>query len=110
MKPSHLLVGLAALLGIRRAFTSGGGRGRTGELRYRVPAGQDAAAALAAVRQHELSATIAIKGGYEDVVIVCDPDRDRERVRRVLREAPVDMAGKVIEGKPIVFADEEPGS
>jgi hypothetical protein len=99
-----LVVAWSALLGIKRALT--GRAPAPGELRYHVPPGQDPAAALAAVRATGLSATIALDGGYEDVVVTCDPDRDREAVRAALRDAPRDMAGKEREGAPIVFADE----
>jgi len=108
VKLAHVLVGLSALLGIKRAVTLSQGGGARQELRYHVPNGQDAAAVLAAVREQGLSATIAIDGGYEDVVIACDPERQRERVRGILRNAPVGLAGKAVEGPPIVFADEDP--
>ena len=109
MKTSEILVGWATLVGVKRAI----GRRSSPvdrELRYHVPPGQDPAAALAAVREAGLDATVAMDGGDEDVVVVCDPERDRERVRRILREAPVDMAGTRTEGPPIRFADEGPKS
>ncbi|SFC64338.1 hypothetical protein SAMN04487968_10916 [Nocardioides terrae] len=107
MRLPNPLVGLTVLLGIRRAVASRGTQVRQ-ELRYRVPPGQDPAAALAAVREQQLEATIVIDGGYEDVVIVCDADRDRERVRRTLRNALVDLAGAEVQGPPIRFVDELP--
>ena len=84
------------------------GRGnRPDVLRYHVPPGQDAAAALAAVREAGLSATIDMDGGFEDVVISCDPRKDREHVRTVLRNAPTELSGNSVQGPPIAFADEE---
>jgi hypothetical protein len=94
--------------GTKRAWSTRTRRRALGELRYHVQVGQDAAAPLTALRRAGYSARIAMDGGYEDVVILCEPRRDRERVRAVLRDAPVDMAGQVVEGAPIVFADERP--
>ena len=105
MKIAEVLVGWATLVGVKRAI----GRRSSPvvqELRYHVPPGQDPAAVLAAVREQGLDATIRMDGGYEDVVVVCDPERDRERLRRILRDAPVGMAGTHTEGPPIRFADE----
>jgi hypothetical protein len=47
-----------------------------------------------------------MSGGHEDILISCDPDRDRERLRRVLSEAPVDMAGHPYNGPPVEFVGE----
>lgn len=105
MRISHILIALATLIGVKRAMT---GRAPVlGELRYHVPTGQDAAAALATVRQSGFPAKVAMDGIYEDVVITCDPARDRERVRTILRDAPLDTAGKGTVSSPISFADEE---
>ena len=108
MRMAYLLVGWSVVAGAKRAWSTRRRRGALGELRYHVPVGQDAAAPLTALRRGGFSARIAMDGGYEDVVAVCDPTRDRERVRAVLRNAPVDMAGNLNEGPPIVFADEGP--
>jgi hypothetical protein len=107
MRISQLLVAWSALAGLKEALSKRSDP--RGELRYHVPPGQDAAAALAAVWKEGLSARVAIDGGYEDVVVACDPVDDRERVRAVLRGAPVGMAGERIKGPPILFADEQPG-
>lgn len=107
MRIAQILVAWSALAGAKRALARR--KGPSGELRYHVPVGHDPAAALAAVRGSGLSATIAIDGGYEDVVIACDPTEDRERVRSVLRDAPTSMGGDRSAGAPVVFADEEPG-
>ena len=77
-----------------------------GELRYRVPVGQDAAAVLGALRVEGFSAETTELAGYEDVVIACDPRRDRERVRQVLTDAPIDMEGDPFDGPPVTFTDE----
>jgi hypothetical protein len=106
----YALVGWSVVAGILRAWSTRRRRADFGELRYHVQVGQDAAAPLTALRQHGFAARIAMDGGYEDVVIVCNPERDREQVRTVLREAPVDLAGKVTEGAPIRFADEQRAS
>ena len=108
MRIAYLLVGWSVVAGARHAWTTRKRRGSAGELRYRAGGGQDPAAALAALRQHGLTARIAFDSGSEAVVIRCDPVEDRERVRAVLRDAPLDMAGHVREGPPIVFADEQP--
>jgi hypothetical protein len=107
MRIGYVLVGWSVLAGIQQARRSRKERRALGELRYRATAGQDPAAALAALRQHGLTARIAYDSGSEDVVVVCDPRHDRERVRAVLREAPIDLAGHVVDGPPIVFADEQ---
>jgi hypothetical protein len=106
VKIANLLVGLAVVLGVKRAITGSSPESPIGDLRYRPPVGQDPAAVLAALRQQGFNASIAVAGGDEQLVIRCDVTRDRERVRRALAQAPVDMAGKETEGPPIVFVDE----
>jgi hypothetical protein len=93
------VAGVARALAVRRPGHS--------TLRYHVPPGQDPAAALAAIRQNGLRATIDMNSGYEDIVISCDPSVERERVRSVLRDAPLSMGGSRIQGPPIAFADEQ---
>jgi hypothetical protein len=94
------------MAGMKKAWADRRRRKRLGELRYHVANGQDAAAPLAAVRRHGFDSRISMDGGYEDIVIVCDPVEDRERVRAILREAPRGMSGVVEEGAPIRFVDE----
>ena len=111
MRTGYVLVGWSVVAGILRAWRTRRRRGSAGELRYRANGGQDPAAALAALRQHGLTARIGFHHGFEDVVIECDPAEDRERVRAVLRQAPLDMAGHTMDGgPPIVFADEQPSA
>ena len=110
MRIGYVLVGWSVLAGVARARRDRKRRRSLGELRYRAVGGQDPAAALAALRQHGLPARISFDHGFEDVVIVCHPEEDRERVRSVLRTAPVDMGGHATEGPPILFTDELPES
>ena len=103
------VIAFAVLVGAVRALTrrkEPGDEDTKGELRYQVPVGQDAAAVMGQLRTAGYSATAQLVSGEEDVVIACDPVRDRERVRDVLRDAPVDMAGHPFDGPPITFADE----
>ena len=108
MQLARPVIAFAVALGAVRALARRApvDDGAEGELRYQVPVGQDAAAVMGQLRTAGYSATAQLVSGEEDVVIVCDPVRDRERVRDVLRDAPVDMAGHPFDGPPITFVDE----
>lgn len=108
MKIANGLVGLSVALGVGKALRRKGGAPSTGELRYRVGGGQDPAAVLAKLRVAGVPSSIDIVGGFEDVVMRCDPVRDRERLRQLLSDAPVDMHGHPFDGHPVVFVDELP--
>lgn len=104
---SALLVALL-LLGLRRALGTAMDRDpapRRIRLRYRVPVGQDAAAVLAAVRHNGFEARVEMAGGDEALVITCGAS-EKERVRQVLADAPVDMAGHPFAGPPVAFVGE----
>src|SRR3954451_16132203 len=105
-----LIVGVVIVLGVLRARRMSRGE-RTPDpgkrvVRYHVPVGQDAAAALAAVRNAGFEARIDIAGEDEDVLATCDSEHDDERLRRVLSNAPVDMAGHAFDTPPVTFVGE----
>lgn len=108
--PRAMVVALLVVLGGLRAVSDHRSLKRAhaaeGQLRYHVPVGQDAAAVLATVRVAGFSATVEMAGEHEDIVIACNPDRDRESIRHLLAKAPVDMAGHPFDPPPVVFADE----
>lgn len=107
MRP--LIVGFVVVLGMIRA---GRGRDRRSadveieQLRYRVPLGQDAAAALAAVLNADFSARVEVVGGDEDIVVASHSVRDKERLRGVLADAPIDMTGHDFDTPPVTFGGE----
>jgi hypothetical protein len=107
MRIGYVLVGWSVVAGIAQARRARKRERSLGELRYRAVSGQDPAAALAALRQHGFPSRITFDHGVEEVAIVCHPAEDRERVRNVLRAAPVDLGGgHSREAPPVVFADE----
>jgi hypothetical protein len=106
----RLLVGVVIVLGVLRARRTlraekAPDRDRR-VIRYHVPTGQDAAAALAAVRNAGFEARIDIAGGDEDVLATCDSEHDEERLRRALSNAPIDMAGHAFDTPPVTFVGE----
>jgi hypothetical protein len=105
-----LMVGIVIVLGVLRARRASQGAKTANAdrrvVRYHVPVGQDAAAALAAVRNAGFEARVDIAGGDEDVLVTCDAGHDDERLRRVLSNAPIDMAGHPFDTPPVTFAEE----
>lgn len=79
---------------------------RGGEVRYRVPAGQDPAAVLATLRVEGLSAEPDSVAGDPVMVVSLDKPGARERVREILRTAPANMEGDPHAAESVTFADE----
>jgi hypothetical protein len=78
-------------------------------LRYPVPVGQDAARVMAVLDVAGYEATLD-EGGTAHEVVVRASDRgrlDRERVRALIADAGLDMAGRGSVGSPVRFSDEE---
>lgn len=95
-------------IGVIRALRRWRAPGQTTKdrLHYRVPVGQDAAAVLGRLRTEGFSADAELVAGDDEIVIDCDGAESRERIREVLRDAPVDASGAPFDGPPVRFTDE----
>lgn len=78
-------------------------------LRYHVPDGQDPAVVTTALARHGYGYESMIDRGEHFVTIACPAgmDRERPRVRAVIREADrTSLEGPAFDPGPIVFEDE----
>ena len=78
------------------------------QLRYELPAGQDSAAVLAALREEGYDATPVPGGAGQEILVACPEgaDRHRARVRAVIQHATTLEGGDEQEVPPVRFADE----
>lgn len=104
-----LIAVVVAFVTVRRIFRWRG-RCRAGdierEVRYRVPIGQDPAAALGTLRVAGMTARPEIVQGESVLVISLSPSVSRERVREVLRDAAENLEGDTRISETVTFTDE----
>ena len=71
-----------------------------------MPLGQDPAAVLGSLRVHGVSARHAVLAGEPTIVIALDTPGGRQRVREILRDAPLNVQGDPSEIDTVTFSDE----
>jgi hypothetical protein len=78
-------------------------------LRYRLPAGQDPAAVIAALTHEGYTAVRDDHHDGADILVVCPAGVDRERahVRAVIRHVGIDLEGHAMPDHEVRFLDEE---
>ena len=108
-----MLVGGIALSRLFRRYRSrqqsggfSGSDGPSGEVRYRVPAGQDPAAALGWLHVAGITSRPELVNGQSVLVISLSSSVSRERVRDVLRQSPENMQGAPRTSDIVTFSDE----
>ena len=102
-----LTVIVVLLVGLREALRGHRHRaGSTRDVRYEVPAGQDPARLLGALRIDGFGARPEIVRGEPTLVIPLDAPSARERARRVLREAEEKIRPSAVAPGHLRFSDE----
>ena len=82
-----------------------------GQLRYRVPTGQDPTVVIATLGREGYDAVPLFEGGHNYIAIgSTDPEVDRPRVRKIIQDASATSPeGNAFDPHGVVFEDESPG-